>query len=353
MDPERGGSGIANKESTFTGTRFLGVPRDDQLIEHSSHEGILGGRTISEVYAQDTAVLSAAGYNWEQVVSVLQHLAIAAEYSTLRSEYSSRATSKYSNPRELVGFNGLVARRSRTRFQFWNPINETVIQGDPQTPLEAKARFTEECQIEFGGVTFVLNPQTLFLAEAHNLLEKGSKYALTGEKMVQIIQSFDQDAFDDNEQLQAWIDNESKVIYGPYKAIPSHKEKVKFIDDSEIELRVGKHGALDLKTSNDSLFLVQFHADKSHELQSVNIYGDTYDITCTKDEEGWTMSYPEVPSGPKTIKKKIPEDSPLSQIVGTGSRLIERAKKQPDRLLSDEDAMLIHDYMHINLVPAL
>src|SRR3989338_3996655 len=71
---------VSYYHTTYGRPRFLGIPRDDQLNEQSSMEGILHGRKISEVYEQDTLELEKAGISWDRAVHVLKCLSVASAY---------------------------------------------------------------------------------------------------------------------------------------------------------------------------------------------------------------------------------------------------------------------------------
>jgi hypothetical protein len=69
MNEEVDSNSIQSRESSFRNPRFLGVPRDDQLLEASSREGILHGGTISQVHGEDTDALERAGVSWERGIN--------------------------------------------------------------------------------------------------------------------------------------------------------------------------------------------------------------------------------------------------------------------------------------------
>lgn len=325
------GEPIRSRESSFTKSRFIGVPNDDQLVEKASFEGVLGGRTIAEVHAEDTAALESAGYSWDQAVKVLHSLAVAAEY-------------KYGE--EPVGFQNIQVRSTGSISEFSNIIKDEGIQGDPTTLLEARSRFTHEYEVTIdNGTTFVINPQTLFLAEAFHILEKGNRYALTGSQLAELIKRFDRQAFENDEQFQEWMGQEHEGTYSGYKAVVGHKEKVTFEDDIEVELDVSKRGSFSLYTSSEKLPRVGFSMEhKKGEMKRIAIDTERFTIFLQREPEGWKLSYYDraVRDSWDISYQQLPENSPLWEFVKLGQRVVERAKNQTDGLLNDEDAKKVH-----------
>ncbi len=336
MDEEIDKGTIINRESSYTRPRFLGVPRDDQLREDSSIEGILGGRTISDVYREDSAALSSAGYNWDDAVRALQCLA---------------ATASYSRGKELVGFNGLRAVPLGAFFQPSLPIKDAGIQGEPRDAVEEKASDINNGEFEVtgdNGLKTVINPDTLYLAEAHHLLEKGNRYALTGEQLAHIIRNFDQEAFEGDRHLQDWIRQENEKNAGPFKARPEHKEKITYADSSEVGLEIGHLGGVDLLTNNYNLAQIQYGIDEEAKiLKRATLYSNKFQINCTRTEDGWEMSYTLDESTGNAVhervRKQIPLDSPLIRVIDIGQNIVNNANMRPDRLLTDSDANFIHE----------
>jgi hypothetical protein len=242
-------------------------------------------------------------------------------------------------------FNNTRAGNRHSFFQFDNPIRGAGARGDPTTPLEIVADAISEFDIQLsqegGDFTTSINRLTLYLATAHHLLEKGNRYAMTGEQLAILVAQFDKESFNADEGLHAWMAEKTKESGGPYKAITGHEEKVKFIDGVEFDLKVRIYGALSISANSPELRLLQLHVDKDLVLNSLKVISNRFNIDVGRKGDRWYMGYCRKDND-RYVEEEVPPDSPLWTIIGIGTSVIDRAKNQQDGVLANTDAQALH-----------
>lgn len=356
---------VAEYFTTFGRPRFIGIPRDDQLEEDSSMEGILHGRAISEVYTQDTKELEGAGVDWDRGVYVLQCLAIACAYHDIvisqtyeelqariyqgkyfyevdqasRDLYEREAKAVVNRHSRLVDFGGRIsAFATGARVQVDNPIKNSEPQGDG-TPFDLIANESPERKIVFDGddiqFTTTVNAQTLLQAEAYHLLEKGNRYALTGAQLARLVSSFNEEVF--LQQIKPWFDSEQGRIMAGLKVIMGHGEKIRFNDGVEVEHDVGRNGCLNFLLSNKPFSRLMITLDNG-QIKNISIDGkDFHNAVSIKNKGG--KFYQKVRRDSTLQSLREPENKLINQgdrlfdIVQIAQQLHQTAKDCPEGVL--------------------
>jgi hypothetical protein len=293
---------ILSYESTFGKPRFLGVPEDDRLIEESSLEGILHGRKISDVYAQDTLELTRAGMSWDDAVAILKKLAIACLHQEVRhgqiaseiersvfgdfgywdapkpyrDRYGQEVERAFIDNAGLAGFDPAVkAYATGAKVQFDNPIREDRHIGDGSR-FDLVAESAPEREIRFTGddrFTSVVNFPTLRVAEMYHLLEKGNRYRMTGADITRFKDTFNESEFD--RQLGTFMAEHMIQASSGLAAVPGHREELLYTDRSRVILKVGNYGFISILLS-DAPFLRLTITRKEYGLSQVEIGGEDY-----------------------------------------------------------------------------
>lgn len=298
-----GGAPVEKYTTTSDLPRFVGIPGDDQLIENSSLEGILHGRTISEVVDSDTQELEREGVTWETAVQVLKCLAVAGAWQDERissiwtptlgfiretrskfqmSEADEKQIEKmYPNLEEtwavLPGFSGHVrAYGTSSKVQFDDPIRGSQDQGDA-APLDTLAFEAPEREIvvrdSHGEFSTVVNVHTLILAERNHLLEKGNRYGLTGEQLARIVKAFDKEEFE--QALGSWVDE--KTGRGEFRSQLRHHEVIKYADGAVLEFEVLR-GCLAVTRSSEPFVELRIETTNG-KVRSINLAGEQRDTS--------------------------------------------------------------------------
>lgn len=332
---ERGGILVNRSESTYGLPRFLGVPKDNQLLESSSLEGILNGRRISEVVTSDTKELEKAGIGWERAVHVLKCLAISSSCQT--ENFSPEGI------QPIIGFNSVYSERTRARFQFDDPISGTRSSGD-QTPFDSVATIAPECQIRYSGdrtdsFITVINQQTLLMAEYYHLLEKGNQYAMTGDQLGKLVNSFNEKEF--NERLGPWLtDKMRKEMYG--LAVPrGHIEAITFGREDPIRLKIGYFGSITITFFDKSPIYLGINHN-SGRLKGFELQGKLSYAEMKRKNSKFILTFRSAHGTPGFSEDEeiIDSGSSIHSICEAGATLLKAARNQPDKILSDNSRLM-------------
>ncbi len=327
---------VTRAESTYGLPRFLGVPKDNQLRERSSLEGILNGQKISEVVASDTEALDRAGITWDRAVHVLKCLAI-----------SSLCQAETISPEglfQIIGFNSVYSQRTHLRYQYFDdPIVDTVNPGD-QSPFDSVATSAPEFEIRYSGERThgfinVINEQTLLTAEYYHLLEKGNRYAMTGDQLATLVRAFKEDEF--NSKFERWLPKIMKrEMYG-LAAPRGHVEMITFGSNPPIKFEIMRQGSVTIDFSDEPRLSIGID-QKGGRLKELNVTGKLFhtEIKKTKDNYFVTFQSPNDSEGFTEEVIPVNPDSTMSDICDAVTVLLQTAKKQPDKNLSDNSELV-------------
>ncbi len=333
-------SNITSYETSYGKPRFVGIPNDDQLMEKSSIEGILKGRTISEVYAQDTAELNQHGVTWDQAVEILKNLALAVAYQNEHSGIPSALNRDQlrRRPVRLPGFGkDINAFRllAGFKFQMHNPIKSEIKPGE-ETARDIIANTAPEVQVQIGKISAVINPQTLLQAEAYHLLEKGNAYQMTGNDIDSLIKSFNKKEFD--RIVEPWVQEKMINLIKHIKTLPHHEEKIKYIDGKEVALSVPGSTAIDIYFSTEPFSRLMIDHEEG-KLSRIELSGgrDSKSVTI-KLENGQFFLY-------KPLEREgvlITTESPYVPIIQCALNVLDTARNLPTGILLSQSGNL-HD----------
>jgi len=321
-------------KDTSKNPRFLGVPSQEQVNESASLEGLFGGRPIERVVEEDTNQLRERGTNWEEGISVLKRLAISLRYIEDHGELD-----------QLPGFPDLEFKFTGAPFQFSELIDIGIEQGDG-TYKDLIAGDASEARISWlknGEVkSTVVNPQTLFLAEAYHVLEKGNRYELSGDDLADIIAKFDEESFS---ITRGWMDDQKEVK----GAIVGHKEKILYGNGNEATLTVLRHGGLWLIANSEQrgFFRLTIKANQDKEFGGIKIESsilggkpwekNIIDIDFTDGSVETVNAYANLDTvdiNPDRAAESFDEQ------IKIGKKLLERALRQKGELVKGMEAKI-------------
>lgn len=345
-------AGVVRYDTTFGQPRFVGVPNESQFSEDASMEGILGGRSVAEVYEQDTSELAEAGFNWEQAISVLRCLATAcvyqeqqlsATYEELRQKMSE--DSNFDAAREqyayLIGFGKNVwakADEYYPRVQVLDPVSDAKPQGDPSLE-ELLANKVPERTLVFQDengetVKVVINRMTLMLAETYHMLEKGNQYAMTGKQLAQLIRYFNREEY--NASLAEWIQEESSKLQTGLAVVSGHCENLVFSDGKSVTFEVGLYGDINVVLSDNPFCRLSINY-KEGRIKSVDISGVDYKKTISfENREGLLQHKLQRANYSDPVQyETLAVKSVLYGVQKAIEEIFQTARSQPDRILLD------------------
>lgn len=366
---------VVSRISSAQLPRFAGVPGDETLLEDSSQEGILHGRSISEVVGQDTSELEAAHCTWDQAEEVLTYLAAACHYREVHFHEQTDALRRggpvpsasvlkppvseterkllfqqiLSENSSLPGFPGIRAYvdDTRTYTQVWIPFRNPGIRGDPRTPVETVARRFGEMPISYefnrGFAKIMTNAQTYIQAVAYHVLEKGNQYEMTGGQLAHLIRLFDRNDFD--RQLGTWIAGKAREYRLPFVCEMGHTEIITFQDNSRMELEIWKNGSFEIKSSNQSWPRLHFSTNPSGELQEFSVINKYRKIFIGKHDGEWKIALLVEPNRDDQADVPISGGSILRKYIPIGDSIAQSARLNRDGLMPDTLALTLRQIM--------
>lgn len=367
-------AGVVSYETSADNPRFVGVPRDDQLAEDESQEGVLGGRLISEVCAQDSEALEREGISWERAVYVLQCLSVACQvqdeeldqaYQVLRDNFGSSVSTFASHDERERSFESQAAdiaeKHSRlagfgNQFQFFatdakphikHPITGSPIQGDGDFFTKVAEDFPDRqliCTDSADSFETIMNRTTLLLVEAYHLLEKGNPYELTGSQLVALVNSFDENQF--LETYGEWMQRAKDRVACNTGLVRGHSEKIRFSDNKEVSLSVAED-SIYLEISRDPYFAVTVSVIRK-ELKGILIRQSDYakTIEIVQKADGYYLRPLRTSFYVEPVDQLLESDVPLMRVVQVVNAILAEATKVNGRLLLTLNTQ-IHDLAEI------
>jgi hypothetical protein len=196
----RSDEGTSQQESIYT---YMGPATSDNFNPQAfSHESCIGGKTVEQVYAEDTKELGEE--NWDVGVQTLKDLVVEVlQANNERLKNGNFVQDTRDNAQPVANFEGVRAylnfarMTGLSRYQLFP--KEQVSAGELSNEdgiIEQKDILAHDIHILVEGdspdesFSTTINPDIIYMAARHRVLQKGEEnpYALTGSQLRSLIQ---------------------------------------------------------------------------------------------------------------------------------------------------------------------